>query len=112
MLPMGPSTTIFRPGVSANRFEADKVASQNGGRLIGNAKLDEHLRIVNSDPSQDKQNVSLKTSWVREWAAKGISLEENTPFSIKKGKPFVDNQTCVFIEPKNVQEMLDLHKAF
>ena len=90
---MGPSTTIFRTGVSASRLEADKVASQFGGRLIGHPEVDEYKKAGNPGKF-----------WIRQWAARGLHLEE--------GKPYVDVRTRIYIEKEFVQIMLGIRDKF
>jgi hypothetical protein len=76
---------VTNTGISANRFEADVVAKQNGGRLPKHAVLDAYKMQGNSG-----------AFWAREWAVKGVLIE--------KGKDLVDKKTGVLIPYSDIEK--------
>ena len=76
---------VINTGISANRFKADAVAKQNGGRLPKHAELDKFKMEGNSG-----------AFWAREWAAKGVLIE--------KGKDLVDKKTGVLIPYSDIEK--------
>ena len=76
---------VVNTGVLANRFEADGVAKQNGGRLPKHAELDKYKMDGNSG-----------AFWAREWAVKGVLIE--------KGKDLVDKNTGVLVPYSDIEK--------
>ena len=81
---------IVDTGVRANRFEADEVAKQRGGRLIRYAELDKLYAV------RGRYKGKYGTFWAREWAVKGVLIE--------KGKDLVDKNTGVLVPYSDIEK--------
>ena len=76
---------VTNTGISANRFEADAVAKQNGGSLPKHAVLDAYKMQGNSG-----------AFWAKEWAVKGVLIE--------KGKDLVGKNTGVLVPYSDIEK--------
>ncbi|MFA5930158.1 MAG: hypothetical protein WC861_04715 [Candidatus Micrarchaeia archaeon] len=88
---------IIRTGIKADRFKADEVAAQHGGRLPSHAELD--ACIMRGYPCRPHL---LGSFWAKELAVSGITIE--------KGKDIVDEVNMTIIQEKDVKRMLELRK--